>query len=122
MMFPPVFSVCAASSAVTALLGTDPVRLYPFAEAPQTTPEPYAVWQLISGAPENFINGLPDMDQYSIQIDCYASSAAGAREVAEALRDAIEPRAHIVRWSQDLIDADTNLRRFSFDVDWFVPR
>lgn len=122
MMFPPIFTVCAASSAVTALLGSSPVRLYPFAEAPQTTPDPYVVWQLISGAPENFINQLPDLDQYTIQIDSYAKTAAAARQVAEALRDAIEPHAHIVRWSLDDIDPDTNLRRFSFDVDWFVPR
>lgn len=35
LMYAPIFAVCAADPAVTALLGTSPVRIYPFGEAPE---------------------------------------------------------------------------------------
>jgi hypothetical protein len=121
-MYAPVFSVCSASAPVTALIGTSPVRLYLFGEAPQRTAKPYAVWQTISGSPENFINQTPDVDSYLLQIDVYADSASSARAVAAVLRDALEPVAHITRWGGESIDPDTNARRYSFDVSWIVQR
>jgi hypothetical protein len=121
-MFPPIFQVCAAAAGVTALLGAGPTRLYPFGEAPQGVALPYAVWQSIGGMPENYISGLPDMDSFSLQIDVYATTVTAARNAAEALRDAIEPHAHITRWGGDGTDPDTKHKRYSFDLDWHVPR
>lgn len=120
-MFPPIYSVCAASAGVVAVLG-DPVRLDPFGEAQQGTGKPYAVWQQITGGPENYIGNAPDIDLFSLQIDCYAMTATDARGVAETLRDAIEPVAHITRWSGEAREPDTKLYRYSFDVDWWVHR
>ncbi|MEW6462933.1 MAG: DUF3168 domain-containing protein, partial [Pseudomonadota bacterium] len=97
-MFAPIFKVCSASSQVTALLGAAPTRLYPFGEAPQGVTYPYAVWQSVGGAPENFLAGRPDADNYTTQVDVYAESAASAREVAKALRDAVELDAYVVAW------------------------
>lgn len=121
-MFPPIFTVCRASPEVVALLGSAPMRLYPFGEAPQNVKTPYAVWQTIGGLPENYITNVPDIDSFSIQVDVYASSAAEAREVAAALRDAIEPHAHVVGWRGDSRDPETKNYRYSFDVNWFVRR
>lgn len=121
-MFPPVFSVCAGSSAVKAALGTSPVRLYPFGQAPQDVALPYAVWQVVSGGPENLICEAPDLDIYLVQVDVYAATEATALSAAKALRDAIEPVAHIISWRGESVDATTNHRRFSFDVEWHVPR
>jgi hypothetical protein len=121
-MYPPIFQVAAAAQAVTALIGASPVRLYPFGEAPQDETRPYAVWQTIGGSPENFLGNLPDLDSYSLQVDVYATTATASRNVAKALRDAIEPRAHITRWGGESREADTKLYRVSFDVEWFVPR
>jgi len=121
-MYPPIFAICKASAAVTALLGTSPVRLYPFGESPQGGPRPYAVWQQIGGAPENFMNQRPDADLFSLQVDVYADTADSVRAVAAALRNAIEPFAHIVGWRGDGREPDTNLYRLSFDVDWYVDR
>lgn len=121
-MYAPVFATCSASSPVTALIGTSPVRLYLFGEAPAGTAKPYVVWQTISGSPDNVMNGLPSSDSYLIQIDVYADTAASARAVAAALRNSIEPVAHITRWSGDSVDPDTNARRLSFDVSWIVNR
>lgn len=121
-MFPPVFQICAASAAVTALIGTNPVRLYPFGEAPQGVVYPYAAWQLVTGTPENYLGDLPDADNFTVQIDVYADTAASARNVAKALRDAIEPVAYVVAWRGESKDAETKRYRYSFDVDWIVRR
>jgi hypothetical protein len=121
-MFAPIFAVCAASAGVVAVLGANPVRCYPFGEAPQDGAKPYAVWQSIGGSPENYISDVPDLDQYALQIDCYALTAQQCRAVALAMRDAIEPHAHIVAWRGESRDVATKLYRYSFDVDWFVRR
>lgn len=121
-MFPPIFQVAAADPDVTALLGTAPVRLWPFGEAPEGAALPYAVWQLISGSPENYLAGRPDIDGFSLQVDVYAATGASARTVGAALRDAIELSAHITRWGGESKDEATGRYRLSFDCDWFVHR
>lgn len=121
-MQPPIFQTCAASSAVTALLGTAPTKLYPFGDAPQSVKPPYAVWQIITGAPDNYISGPPDMDRFTVQVDVYAATGSDAVDVAAALRDAIEPHAHIVRWGGYDTDPDTKRPHIGFDAEWFVPR
>ncbi|HSH43852.1 MAG TPA: DUF3168 domain-containing protein [Arenicellales bacterium] len=122
-MYPPIFEVCTASSEVRALLDDDgTTKLFLFGLAPQSVKTPYAVWQTIGGLPENYITNTPDIDRFAIQIDVYADSAATAREVAAALRDAIEPHAHVVGWRGGSRDPDTRNYRYSFDVEWFVKR
>lgn len=121
-MTPPIFQVCAANAGVTALLGTGPTRLFPFGNAPQGVTLPYVVWQAITGMPENYLGHAPDIDRFTIQIDVYADGVSAARQVAEALRDAIEPHAHIVGWNGESTDPDTGHKRYGFDVDWFVHR
>ena len=121
-MFAPIFATCAAVPAVTTLIGTSPVRLYPFSDAPQGVALPYVVWQTVSGLPENYIGNVPDIDSYTLQVDCYATTATAARNVAKAIRDAIETKAHVVAWRGESKDPDTAHYRSSFDVTWFVPR
>lgn len=121
-MFAPVLAIATASSQVTGLLGSNPTRLYLFGEAPQNVARPYAVWQSVSGWPENYLGRLPDADNYTIQIDVYADTVSSARAVAEALRDAFEPVAHVVSWRGESKDRDTNHFRYSFDLAWIVPR
>lgn len=121
-MFPPVFATAAASPAVTALLGSNPVRLYLFGEAPQNVTKPYAVWQTVSGFPYNKLHDVPGADHYTLQIDAYALNASSARAVAEALRDAIEPTAYVVIWRGESKDVATGNYRYSFDVDWTLNR
>jgi len=118
----PIFKVCAASQAVTALIGVNPVRLYPFGLQDDDVVYPYAVWQNISGSPENYLDRRPDADSYTLQLDIYADSITSATGVAEALRDAIEPHAYITRWGTQSRDATTKRYRYSFDVEWIVLR
>lgn len=121
-MYPPIFATCAAAPAVNELLGTAPTRLYPFGEAPQGVTYPYAAWQTVGGAPENYLGSRPDIDSYTLQVDVYAETGASARAVATALRDAIEPKAYITRWGGESKDPETGRYRISFDVDWHVSR
>ncbi|WP_236233212.1 tail completion protein gp17 [Pseudomonas tohonis] len=122
-MFAPIFEVCAASPAVRAALGSGAmVRLYPFGEAPEGVAKPYATWQGIGGAPENYLGQAPQIDSFALQVDVFADSAASARIAAKALRDAIERHAHITRWGGELKDPATGSYRIIFDVDWWVDR
>lgn len=121
-MMPPIFSIVAASNTVKALLGTVITRFYAFGAAPPGTLLPYAVWQTVGGAPENYLGGTPDADSFSLQIDAYADNQDAAQAVAMALRDAIEPHAHITLWLGDSQDAETQHWRFAFRVDWITPR
>jgi hypothetical protein len=129
-MYPPIFPTIKASAAVRALIGSgasgaDPVRFYQFGMAPQKVVKPYAVWQRVGGSPENYLDRVPDMDSLPLQVDVYASEQQGAevaRNVVVALRDAIEPVAHITAWLGESQDPETQNYRSSFQVDWWVPR
>jgi len=121
-MYPPLFDVANASSAVKALIGSSPVRLWPFGEAIQGAALPYVVWQSIGGRPENYITNVPDIDNFNLQVDIYGATAASVRAVAQELRDVIEPVAHITSWRGERKDFETSNYRFTFDVSWFVKR
>lgn len=121
-MYPPIFQVCAANAGVTALIGSSPVRLYPFGEAPQSVALPYAVWQVIGGFPENYLGEVPDADTISIQIDVYAATPEPARNAAIAIRNAIQTRANVVSWNGESRDTETRNYRVGFSVDWIVRR
>ena len=118
----PIFRVSAADPGTQTLLGVNPHRLYPFGAAPEEVTKPYAVWQPVTGSPENYLAGRPDMDGYTLQVDVYAETGSGARAVAEAISHAIELQAYVTRWGGETKDTETKLYRSSFDIDWLVPR
>lgn len=121
-MIAPIFSVCARSPVVSALLGSSPTRLYPFGMQTDDVTYPYVVWQNIGGEPENYLNQRPDADTYSLQVDAYADTPDEVIAVAQAVRDAIEPHALITRWGGQSRDSETLRYRYSFDVEWIVTR
>jgi uncharacterized protein YggE len=121
-MYPPIFEIVAADSDCQTNLGVSPTRFYPFGEAPQNVTKPYAVWQSITGFPENYINEVPDLDTYSVQVDVYGDNVDAVRNAAAALRNAIESSAHIIAWRGEERDPDTRNFRISFDADYKVSR
>lgn len=128
-MYPPIFERIKNSPACVALLksGTGEIRFYQFGLAPQNVQKPYAVWRRVFGQPANYMGDVPDMDSFTIQIDCYASpdNANGAtqvRNIAVAIRDAIEPVSYITNWLGESIDPETKNYAFRFQNDWFVER
>lgn len=124
MTYPPIFARALASPPVVALLktGTGPLRFFLFGEADQATAKPYAVWQTVGGSPENYINQLPDADDWSTQVDVYGNTAAQSRQIAEALQNAFEPTAYVTSYNGEYREAETRLFRFSFTVDWITHR
>jgi hypothetical protein len=122
-MTPPIFQVCSQAASVTALLGSGAdLRLYSFGEAPEGVDKPYAVWQLVSGSPENYMAGRPDADGFTLQVDVYGTTSSSVRQVRDAIRNAIELRSNVTRWGGEGRDQTTKNYRTSFDVDWIVRR
>lgn len=123
MAYPDIFTIAAGSSAVTTLIGTNPVRFWPFAQAPQGETRPYAVHQLVYGTPDNKLSGVPDTDLYGIQVDCYATTATDARNVAVAISEAIEASTNsIAAWNGEEIDTPTGLYRVGFTAEFWTDR
>ncbi|MBY3671866.1 DUF3168 domain-containing protein [Vibrio cholerae] len=118
----PIFSVCKADPVVTSLLGESPMRLYLFGMAPQNPVKPYAVWQVVGGLPENYMDERPDIDSFNLQIDVYSTDVDSARKVAGAIRHAIEPHCVLTSYRGESRDSETMNYRSGFDVDWFVDR
>lgn len=121
-MYPPIFATVAADPGAQSIFGANPFRVFPFGEAPEGGAKPYAVWQTITGAPENYISNAPDIDFFLVQVDVYAGTASEARAAAKALRDALEPHAHIASWRGESRDSLTRLFRYSFDVSFWANR
>jgi len=121
-MYPPIFKYASASEQVKALLGSDPLRVYMFGMAPDGVDYPYAVWQVVGGSPENYINDTPNIDMFAVQVDVYARSAEEARGCAMVLRDAFEKYAHVMSWRGESRDAETGSYRSGFDLDWWKHR
>lgn len=126
-MYPEIFKLARDSAAVTALLGSPLPRFWPFDVAPGPNEAgygvPYAVHQLVYGNPDNSLSCVPSEDLFGIQIDAYAANASDARDVAEALRDAIEQsRNPVVAWNGESWDQPSGLYRVSFTAEFWTAR
>lgn len=126
-MYPPIFPIAESSPQVVALLGTAPVRFYPFSRAPGPNEsgyaKPYAVHQMVYGRPENTLSCPPDIDMAGLQVDVYADSVESAREVSDALRDAIEgANNHVVAYNGEEIERETGLYRVGFTAEFWSDR
>lgn len=121
-MYPPAFALAFASSAVKAIFGTTPCRIYPFGEAPAGVAKPYAVWQSITISPENYLGTAPNIDAMSVQIDVYADTAASARSGAQSLRDVYQVAHYVTAMREFPKEAETNLYRYQLEVDFWTSR
>ena len=121
-MFPPLFEVCSADAQVQSTFGTNPCRVYPFGEAPQQGVTPYVAWRVFGGEPENNLSCPPDMDRFMVEVSVYADQGQEARDGAVAIRDAVEPLAHVTAWAGEGRDETTRLYRVRFLVEWFTER
>lgn len=125
-MLPVVLPILAADPEVTGILGTTPVRFYPHGRAPQNVQAPYATWFIVSGIPENQLDEVPRVDRFSVQIDCWSDNTGeGAQEVKElatAIRDALEPHAHMTAIAVDGVDQDTQRHRLGLQFTVWQDR
>lgn len=125
-MLPVVFPIISSDAAVTAIIGTDPVRFYPHGRAKQGTQAPYVTWFLVSGIPENTLDEVPRVDRFSVQIDCWSDNTGdGADEVqalAKAIRDALEPHAYMTGIIVDGVDPETQRNRIGLQFSIWQDR
>lgn len=122
-MLPPVFQTLKASSAVKAIVGTNPPRIYRHGAAPQDATKPYITWTLAGAAPANQLSGLPPIDAMIVQVDCWHPTDAGIELLAQAARDAIEPFAHLTGIPINQRElSSTKLYRIALQFDWWHHR
>lgn len=120
-MFPPIYTTLQASATVRSLLGAKP-RVFRMGEAPQNVQTPYAVWQLVSGVPENQLSGTPTHDRDTVQIDVYSKTDAECEAAAIAIRDQMETVTHMTAARSLPRDQETRNFRASMDFDFWLAR
>lgn len=122
-MLPPVFQTLKASTAVKALVGTNPPRIWSHGTVPPSIPrpirDPYITWFLVGAAPENNLSDPPPVDRQTVQVDCWHPDKAGIEILADAARDAIEPVAHMTSVLFDEQEPETKLFRIALQFDFF---
>ena len=122
-MYPSVQLLASADPTVTAVLGNNPLRFWPFGHAPQNETRPYALHQLVYGNPDNSLSCIPSEDLFGLQIDAYAKTVSGAREVAQALRDCFEAEHYpTVAYNGEDWEQNTGLYRVSFTTEFWTER
>ncbi len=125
-MMPPIFPIASASPVLKALIGTNPVRLWPFDRVPEQgrpgTGLPFVVHQMLFSNPDNQLAGRALGSSSTIQFDVYGKTAGQASDVSAALQHAIELDAHITSVVGPSRDPVTGLFRVILTVDWLTSR
>jgi len=117
-MLPPVYQTLMASP--VGAMATGGIRRHNVAG--QSAKAPYITWFLLSSVPENQLSGLPPVDRATVQIDCWHRDDAGVEALATAVRDAVEPHAHLTSIPIDDWEPETRLFRIGLQFDWLLPR
>lgn len=127
-MTAPVVSLLLADGAVTAIIGSAPMRCYAAGHIPDTaTPNsnlPCVSWQTIAGMPLNYLASAPAMDYVRVQVNCWALTMAAAIALFRAVRDALIDGGSNVQESDngDSFEADTLRYGYSGDFTFWVRR
>jgi hypothetical protein len=121
-MLPALFPLIRTATAVTTLIGTSPVRCFRHGSAPQGTALPYVTWYVVSGVPENDLSDLPKVDSYSVQVDCWSADPQQVEDLADAVRDALEPAAYMTAIAANGRDPVTMNFRLGMTFNFWTPR
>lgn len=122
MMNPQLFEILSNDAAVTDLLGTNPVRIFPWGRAPQKVEKPYAVYSVYNANPENYLDSVPDIYNKGTQINVYANSSKSLEDCFIAIRDSLEPSAHMTSYTTPDQDSETNLFSCRMEFDFWEAR
>lgn len=117
-MLPPIYTTLNTLEVVNIISR----RVYRHGSAPQDTTKPYVTWQLITGTPENNLSSTPSIDRCTVQIDCWHQTDTGIEQLAIAVRDAVEPYAHITGFPVNEREPETKLYRIAIQLDWWLAR
>lgn len=117
-----LFPILYADDTVKSLLGSSPLRVFPYGKAPEGVALPYCVYGVINALPENYMDGVPDIDSMRTQVSIYSQTDSNLTACYEAVRDALEPHAHMVSFATPDIDADTELYSCRMEFDFWDDR
>ena len=120
-MFPPVHQTLVSDDTLAVLFSGAP-RVYRHGYVPQGTARPYITWAVPNLVPENTLSELPTMDRSTVQVDVWCEQDALTLQIAKAVRDAIEPHAHLTSQPFDGWDPESKCYRMALQFDWFIPR
>lgn len=121
-MNPKLFEILENDTLVKMFLGNNPLRVYPWSRAPQNSRKPYAVYGVYNGNPENYLDKVPDIDNKGTQIDIYGDDPDIVEKSAVAIRNALEPYAHMTSFSTIDRDADSDFYGFRLEFDFWENR
>lgn len=121
MINPVLFDTLNNSNAVKAVLGV-PLRVYPWGRAPQNVRKPYATYDVYNAVPENYLGNRPDIDNKGTQLQIFSDDTGKLDACFIAVRDAIEPVAHITSFQTIARDDDTDLYSIILDIDFWESR
>lgn len=115
----PIFTTLTGAVAVTSLIGE---RIYRHGDAPQNVARGYVTWYALA-TPENTLSEIPGIDRVSVTIDCWSPDDTEVETLADAVRDTIEPLAHMTSRVNDNRDRSaTKLYRITLQFDWWLSR
>lgn len=121
-MMPSVFLTLKADPTVWGIVGGNPARIWQTSapeDVPRPNANPYVIWSLVTGTPENNLSDPPPVDRQSIQIDCWHKTQVGVDNLATAVRDAVEPVAHMTGVVISTQDQETKLFRIGMQFDFW---
>ncbi len=125
-MLPNLAPLIQASTALLAIIGSNPVRFYRHGSAPQDVVAPYVTHRTLSLPPVNDMSGTPRADIGRVQLSCWSDNTGtgslGVETLASALRDAVEPRWYVLDVRDMGRDPETMRYRIDIDVQVFVHR
>lgn len=113
-----LFSILNANTAVKALLGTSPLRVYPYGtKINKETAKPYAVYGIFNATPYNYLGDASDMDLQGVQVDIYGETSASVTACFNAIRAAITHQGYLTSYSVLDIDIDDGLYHVRMEID-----
>jgi hypothetical protein len=115
-----LYAVLKADPAVAALVVSGgETRIYPL-EVPQDVAMPAVVYQRIASAPEVTLAGDVGLDAVRIQVSCWAATYSVAKELAAAVRAAVNASNLRAVTEMELDDRDTETRQYRVIIDFRI--
>lgn len=118
-MYPPVFQLLSADSNVAAHVDS---RIYPHGRAPQRVTVPYVTWDVMGGAAENTLSAVPEIDSVVVRVRVWGDDAQTIYAIGQAVRDCLEPDAHMEDVPATGRDAETLRTWLAMTFRFWVDR
>lgn len=110
----PAYALLAANAALTTLVPV--ARIFKSGYAGENPAKPYITIQEIGGSPYNYVAGRPGMDVFRPTVKVYSETEGQCKQIATAVRDALELDAHGLIFDGPEQDFETKL--FVHLSDW----